>query len=1097
MKKKICTSQNKNYFGLSKLLKTMKLTVFLLLITVSGIFANNSYSQSKRLDLNMQEATVKEVLGNIEKQSEFSFLYSENLVDVERKIDVSFKKIKIDQALKLIFKGTEVDFSIRDRIIVLTTPEELILDSEELQQQKTITGIVTDVDGLPLPGVTVIIKGTMEGTTTDMDGKYSISNVPENSTLQFSFIGMLSKEVLVGTQTTINITMIFDTIGIEEVVAIGYGIQRREDLTSSVTNIKPEDFNKGAIKSVGQLIQGKASGLSIVNSSGDPNGNLEIQIRGVLTLAGSTTPLVVIDGIPSSNANTALKLLSPEDVESIDVLKDGSAAAIYGTRGSNGVIIITTKKAKKTDDVKISVHSYMSSETIKDKVEMLSAEEYRTLINELDGQFGWNAVDIDQGASTDWVDEISRTGLSNSHYMSVQKGGDNSSIAASVNYKTHDGIMINSGRESLRARLNYLQEAIDGKLKFEFNMMHQTVKMDKFSSGAYNQALKRNPTAPVYDTDGNYQEEPGTWDYLNPVSMLKERVNNTQEGSTVVSGKLSLKPIEGLTLSAMGSMDRLSSMDGYASTFKHYDTWANQNQGYASRGSYLRKNKNLELLSEYKGNVGVHFFTILGGYNYFETGSEGFWANNTRFPTDVFGYNDLSIGEGLSQNFAGMDSYKGETKNISFFGRLNYNFNDKYLLSASMRREGSTKFGKDNKWGNFPAVSLGWKVHNEPFFNSSIINTFKVRAGYGITGSEPGASYLSLLLYQYDGTGNMFYYNGEYHQTLSPVLAPNPDLGWEKKAETNIGLDVSLFSDRVSLVVDYYNRKTSDLLWDYAVPSPPNISGSIKANVGEILNSGLEFTINAVPVETSDLTWNLGFNFASNRNEVKSLSNDLYELANDYINVGFGGGAIGAYTHRVEIGGPVGNFYGYVVDGLDVDGNWIYKDLVEDGEINELDKEVIGNALPKINIGLSSSLKWKSLDLMVSMRGAFGFQILNFPRMHYQPVMNLPLNVVKQSLEKPFGGDVYVTQTAEYNDYYIEDGDYLKIDNIEIGYTISTKTNYIKSFRIYASGNNLHTFTKYSGIDPEVPINGLTPGYDYYAKYPTTRSFVLGVNINF
>ena len=1076
-----------------QILMKMKFTLILLLVGITNLMAVESYSQSTRLNIELGNTSVEKVLENIENQSEFRFVYNRDAIDLERKVKMNTKNASIEKVLDDLFEETNVKYQLIDRTVVLTTVTSAVKSVQP--QQKSISGKVTDENGEPLPGVTVHVKGTTNGTVTNFDGEYSIVGVDAETVLQFSFVGMKSQEVVVGSQNNIDIVLATDAIGIEEVVAIGYGVQRKEDLTSSVASISSEEFNKGAIKSVGQLIQGKTAGLSIVNPSGDPNGGLEMQIRGVLSLSGSTTPLVVIDGIPATNSNMAFSMLAPEDVESVDVLKDGSAAAIYGTRGNNGVILITTKKGQK-GKLAININSFVSVEQIKNRMEVLSKDQYLDLIDEVGERLSISRSDVDMGYETNWLDEIQSDAVNQSHYISVQGGGENSSVIASANYKTHEGIMLNTGRNSLKTRLYYTQSAFDNKVQFEAGVINQSSYLKKFDTGAFRQAILRNPTDRITDDNGDYLEYPGLWAYINPIAMLKERTDDEKQTATILNGKITIEPLKNLKLSAFGVLDKFTSMSGYASTRKHPDSTIESNQIRASRSSYLRTNKNLELIGSYKLYVDDHAFSLMGGYSYFMTENESFSASNNHFPTDAFGYNNLGLGQGLLEKLAGMSSSKGDSKLIAFFSRVNYSFMDKYLLSASIRREGSTKFGANNKWGNFPAISAGWKISNEPFFNVSFIDNLKLRAGYGVTGSEPYSSHLSLLLYSYGANNNQFYYNGKFIQTIGPSKAPNPDIRWEKKVETNVGIDASMFNNRLSVALDYYQRKTKDLLWDYSVPSPPNLSSSIKANVGEIKNSGIELVVSGVPVKTADFEWNINFNYSKNKNEVVSLSNDNYELANDYLNMGYPGNPIQTYTHRIEIGKPVGNFYGWKVSGLDDNGKWIIEEVLKDGEINEDDKQIIGNGLPKFNIGFTNSFKYKNFDLSVSMRGAFGFQVLNFMRMHYQPIERLPLNLVTQSLEKPFGGDSYVWEASKYVDYYLEDGDYLKIDNIDFGYTIPIKSKYIKSARIYASAYNLFTFTKYTGVDPEVSISGLTPGYDNNFTYPNTKTYTFGLNIN-
>lgn len=992
----------------------------------------------------------------------------------------------------------------------------LIFTQMAFSQSVNINGKITDESGNTLTGAIVAIKGTTKGVITNIDGLYTIQ-ASVGDVLLYSFIGYVSKEATVTKGTTsMNVILETDTKDLQEVVVVGYGTQRKEDLSSSVASVKSEDFMKGSVKSIGQLIQGKVAGLSISNISGDPKSDVEIMLRGAISINGNATPLVVIDGIPGGK----LSMVAPEDIESIDILKDGSAAAIYGTRANSGVILITTKKGSKNTggNVKVSINSYANYDMVNKRIEVLDGDQYRKLITDVGSTVladkELDLKTIDKGYNTDWIGELLSNKLNYSHHISVQGGTETSSILGTVTYKKNDGIWLKTGRNSLKTRLNYTQSLFDNKLNFDFNVINQMSNYQDFNQESFRQAIYRNPTDRVLDNDGKYIEDESILFYYNPVSMIKERIDEGKDNETMLSGKVTIEPIKNFKISAQGSLQLYNSLDGYASNNKHMDYWAG-GRNRASRSTYLSDTRNLDIIGEYKKTFEKHSFNLLGGYSFFQRTTEGFSASNSYFPTDAFGYNDLGLGKGTDNADASMSSDKRQNRLIAFFGRLNYNYSDRYLLSASIRHEGSTKFGKDNKWGNFPSISGAWRVSKESFFSSDLINDLKVRVGYGITGSEPSDPYMSQLTFGYTDANNQFYYNNQFIKGVIPVRQDNPNLKWEKKAEIDFGIDIAILKNKVSATIDYYQRKTSDMIWNYNVPSPPNLAREMYANVGELENKGLEIGLNVLPVSTKDFDWSFSVNYSTNKNELLSLSNDTYKMANDYLDRGYPGNPIQTFTHRIQVGKPIGDFYSFKAIGLDNTGKWIYEnvsgDVDADGApiINDEDKMVIGNGVPKHNLGFTNNFRYKNFDLALSCRGAFGFQVLNFFRMHYQPLSSLPGNVSVFALEKPYNNQ-YVVEAAKYNSYYVENGDYLKISNIDLGYNIKLAKNNQASMRIYLSLNNFFTFTKYTGLDPEVNINGLTPGYDNVGfggvddntgdnpgTYPSLKTVTAGININF
>ena len=965
-----------------------------------------------------------------------------------------------------------------------------------LAQQK-VTGKVKDSSGEPVIGASVVVKGnnTM-GTITDFDGNFML-DVPAKSVLVISYIGYVTQEVPTAGKNSLEIVLKEDTKTLDEVVVIGYGTQRKGDVTSSVASVKADNFVKGAVKDVGQLIQGKVAGLAITNPNGDPTGSTQIRLRGTNTIGGANTaPLVLIDGIPGE-----LGTVAPEDVESVDVLKDGSAAAIYGTRGTNGVILITTKQAKGVDINQVEYNGYVSTSLIAKKLDMLNADEFRTLY-----------PDQDHGADTDWIDEISRTPVSHVHNLSLMGGNSKTNYIANLNYASRQGIMKKSDFESFQGRIEVTHRMFDDKLKLKFglfgkkNQMESTTSGGSFRGWVYGQATRRNPTDPVRNEDGTWNENVSKFEYENPLALLYEAEGNVKKTQLRYNGNIVYNPIKDLTLSAVFSYIRDNMNRGYGETLNHISALRDGLAGWSSVGAYTKMEKLMELTAQYSKEIGAHKFTVLGGYSYNETDFEELWIDNYGFQDDYFGgWHNIGIGSALKDGKANIGSKKTPTNLIGFFGRATYSFKNRYLLMGALRYEGASQlWGTDNAWGLFPSVSVGWRITEEAFMkNQKIFDDLKLRVGYGVTGSQPKDPFLGVAMLKY---GSYAFVNGNWIQTIVPASNPNPDLKWEEKKETNIGLDFVSWGGRLSGSIDYYNRDVDGLIYEYGVPTPPNLYNKTMANGGTIRNRGVEVLVTVVPVQNKDFEWSTTGTFSLNSNKLISLSGSIFKSDYDYFNTGtveYSGQV--ADSHRVQVGESIGNFYGFKVVDVDSEGRWIYED--RNGELVNYkdfthapeDKHVIGNGLPKWYAGWNNTLRYKNFDLNVTMRGAFGFQIINGGRMNYENVKNSRFeNRLKSVNDLVFGKHTLSSEVEpEFNSYYVENGDYWKIDNITLGYSFGQVGKYIKSLRVYGSVLNALTITGYKGIDPEVSTDGLTPGYDTRDRYPSVRSFTFGVNVKF
>lgn len=968
---------------------------------------------------------------------------------------------------------------------------------ETVLQQKAISGKVVDSKGESIIGANIMEKGTSNGTITDFDGNFSL-NVSAKSVLQISYIGYKTQEIPVSQlKAGAVITLKEDTEVMDEVVVIGYGTQRKGDVTSAIASVKAEDFTVGKVGDAADLIKGKVAGLSIAKGSGDPNATSAIRLRGVISVNGSTTPLILIDGVEGD-----LSTVAPENIEAIDVLKDASAAAIYGTRGANGVILITTKTGKREAHTTASYSGYVSASQFGKKLDFMTAEDVRA------GKTNFT----DKGYDTDWLDAISRTGFTHNHNFNISGGTKQTTYSADFTYRKEDGVIMNTYAEDIRMRFDVSHWMLNDMLKVNLNMVKKWHKNSATNATAtdqsniYRQAIARNPTAPIYNEDGSYNEDFGVNYYYNPVGMLEERLGNYTYEETRAAGNITFEPIKGWQTNLMLATSRFGAHDKGYNTSDYYGNQLNQWTGYAYHTNSESFQNNLELTSKYDLNVGKHRMNAMVGYSYQYYKYEQNYANNYNFPTDFFQWNNLGIGQALKEGKAGMGSSASENTLIGFFARVSYAYDNRYNLLVSVRREGSSKFGDNNKWGTFPSASLGWTISNEEFMKGiTWLNNLKLRAGFGITGVIPNDPYISLTKYAY---GSSYYYSdGKWLPGLSVSSNPNPDLRWEKSTEFNVGLDWSVLDNRLGGSIDVYNKKTTDLLFLYTVPTPPNLFNSTLANAGSLRNQGIEVAVNAVPVRTKDFEWKTVVTVSANKNKLLSLSNDMYE-SNSFKDSGGLGEPINISTHRMEEGRALGEFYGLKSVGVSENGLFLIEK--PDGEVVEFSndqlkndeyRQYLGSGLPKVYLGWTNNLSYKNWDLSMQFTSQLGFKILNEPRAFYEN-NSIAYNRLKSVEEAPYGGQYTLSssQPQTFVSYYLEDGDFLKLTNLTIGYTFPIKKNnkYIKGVRAYLSGDNLFCITGYSGLDPELSNwYPTSAGIDARDKYPSIRSFTFGLNLTF
>lgn len=1061
----------------------------------SLLLASQMTISAQNVSFSTNKVTLKSAFEKIEKASKYKIAYNSSQLNANRSVTLSKKSDDVFGMLTQLLKGTNCTYELEENYIIIKPLQKAQTSGKKVK----VRGVIKDETGEPIIGATVRVKGQSEGTVSDFDGNFTL-DVTDDNTLQISYIGYQTQEFAVGKQHHFSIVLEEDKKILNEVVVIGYGTQKKGDITSSVGSVKSEDFTAGAINDAGQLIQGKIAGLSVTNPSGNPVGGTEISLRGNTTILGaSTNPLILIDGVPG-DFNT----VAPEDIESIDVLKDGSAAAIYGSRGTNGVVLITTKKSKGNNINEVQYSGYLSLSTIAKKPDFCDADDYRQQIKDGLRDAAW-----DLGDNTNWIDAITRTGLSHVHNISFKGGNAQTNYIFNVNYRNLQGIFKRSDKEEFQGRAEVNHSMFDDKLRFNFQLLgNQTGYTATSDGGSFNtyswrQALIHNPTEPIKNADGSWHENTGIFNYDNPVSRIYECDGEQKISQTRFSSNITLTPIKELTFNALFSYDKINQEGGYYETKKHISNVRDGMNGYASTGGSSTVTKLVELTAQFHKNFGDHTIQALAGYSYQESTYSNQYERNYNFPTDLYSWHNIGVGQALKEGLGTEYSYWLDTNLIGFFGRLNYNYKNRYLLMASVRHEAASQLAGTNKpWGTFPSVSLGWRITEEKFMkNQKVFDDIKLRAGYGVTGSQPSQSFLGVPLLGY---GDYYLYNGQWIRALQPTQNSNDKLKWEEKHEYDIGADFSILNYRLNVSVDWYYRLIKGLLYDYSVPSPPNLYTTTRANVGEMSNNGLEIMVNAIPVQTKDFKWETTITFSTNSNKLKSLSNDLYQTSSDYFMTGWIEEPIKTESHIVRIGHKVGDIYGFKVVDVDESGKWIYLDKngnrVNYDEFTHSfeDKQILGNGVPKWYLGFNNQFRYKNFDLAINMRGAFGFQIMNGMRMFYENRSRQDWNRLRSAYDKVFGKAVLNTLCSEeFNSYYVENGDYWKIDNITLGYSFSKINKWIKTLRLYASVNNAITITGYKGIDPEVSTSGLAPSYDNRDSYPHTRAFTFGMNVTF
>ena len=992
-----------------------------------------------------------------------------------------------------------------------------LLCSTVMLAQNKVSGTVLDATGEPLIGVSVLEAGTNNGVITDFNGDFSITVKP-SAKLTFSYVGYLSQTI--PAKNGMKVTLEEDNKVLNEVVVVGYGTMRRKDVTSSITTVKSEDLNKGVFSDPASMLQGKVAGLT-VTTNGDPTGGGTITLRGASSLrSGAMSPYYVIDGIPGVD----ISMVAPDDIESIDVLRDASATAIYGSKAANGVIIITTKSGKE-GKTNVTYNGYAAFDKISKTLDMASASQLRTS--------GLIGAEQDGGADTDWQKEVLRTGFSHNHNVSISGGNAKTKYMGSLNYMNRQGVIKGTDMNRMNARMLLTTSVLKDRLDLSVGINAMQGKYNGVPRGNNGTSVLDamnyySPTNPVRNADGTwYESYVGSQNY-NPMSLIYEDNNQNEWRRIQYIAKASLKIIDGLMWHANYSYD------SGQNTYSWYQTQQTQmDKGYdgrAHRDTYMRHNHTFETYGNYDVTINkVHKLGLMAGYSWEErVDNDGFGVTVNNFYNDDTWFWNLRYANDIKGGITDVTgSSKTKVRNISFYGRLNYSFNSRYMLQATVRRDGSSVFGADHKWGTFPSVSAAWNITEESFMkNQNLFDQLKLRVGYGVSGNAMGfGAYDAIVTYGLSSKSFEYVQPDGTTQTMYGITAnnnANPDLKWERTAMLNIGLDYAFLGGRINGSIEYYNKKTSDLIWNYAVSTNIYPVDWIMANVGNITNRGIEFTINATPVKTKDFEWQTTVNLSHNKNTVDKLSNSTYSV--DYVDWSdpdIGGISSNGNTQRIMEGEPLGTFWTYKHAGYDANGNSVFlvydldshkdaegnvqADTYQDANGNWVtssplwgDKTNCGNAQPKLVYGWNNTLNYKNWSLTAFFQGVLGNKILNATKAHYsfQGHVAGGKNVLAEVVnDKTWQADANAHIPS---DKYIENGSYLRLSTLTLGYTFTNLADWAKSVQLYATCNNVFTITKYSGIDPEVNLGGLDPGIDYrQSNYPHTRTFIIGAKINF
>lgn len=1094
----------------SKIFLAMRMTAVLLTVACLQLSAG-SYSQ--KVTLSVKKQSLEAVFKEIKAQTGYVFWYKLDMLKQAKKVTISVVYQDLPKVLDEIFKDQPLTYEMVDKTIAVKLKEPVPPGVVEAAPPTiTITGKITDEMGTPLAGVSIQVKGAKGGVQTAADGTFTMSGVREDAVLVFSYVGYQSQQMPVSGHTSLTIVLRAATQSLGDMVVVGYGRSSRKNLSSAVTTVKPEDLNKGAITDVGQLLQGKVPGLNIT-ANGDPNTPAAVVLRGTSTLNSSQTPFYVIDGVPGAD----ISLIAPDDIASIEMLKDAAATAIYGNRAASGVIIISTRKGK-AGQMQVSYGGYVGAEKVSSRLKVMSGDQLRAFMKKNGSAL--SPVD-DKGANTDWQKAIQRsTAVSHNHNLSFSGGTDHSNYIASLNYAYKEGILQHSSLERVIARLSVEQYALNDKVRFGVNVTNSNSNANDipYRNTVLLQAAHYLPTSPVKNADGSYFENFINQNYYNPVAMMNHGQLNTKYNNLVGNFTTQVKLPFGFSYDLSLAYINMSTLAGqYLDKYftnNYTNMYDNPNpalyghsqqlfgkNGQATRQSYTNTSKILETYLTWNRKFGYHTLNAVLGYSWQNNVlGNGFQATTFNFAVDNTSFNNLSLGNPYAYSSPrisfGSDIYQ-ETRLISDFARVNYNYKDKYLLQGSLRRDGSSVFGANKQWGYFPSVGAAWRIIEEGFMKGQgTFNDLKLRASYGVAGNSSGFSAYTAQFIQ--GSVGSYYYQGTTSAAYGPTQAQNANLHWEKTATTDIGADFSLLNGKISGSVDVYNKNTTDMIWNYQVDRMLVPLGSIVANGGSMNNKGIELFLTAVVVNSGDFSWTSTLNLAHNTNKITSMSNP-YFAGGDSVGAAYpeGAGRSGSSLQLVKAGHPLGQFYTLQWEGRNAGDTSQF--LLQSGKLGTkitagTDYHYFGNAQPKLLLGWGNTFRLRNWDFNFFVRGVLGNKIFNATRADlFAPASAQYGNLSVDAMNEPI---------ADINDFYysnrfIESGSYLRFDNATLAYNFKNISPYIKKLRVYGSVNNLFVITGYKGIDPEVNQGGIAPGVDYNNFYPKTRTFLIGANVSF
>jgi len=947
--------------------------------------------------------------------------------------------------------------------------------------QQKITGTVKDSKGEALSGATITLKGSRIKTQTDVNGNFELSDVPAGSTLTVTMIGYLNQDVPV-TGNSVNVVLSEDAQGLDEVVVVGYGSLDKKELTSAVTTIKPKDFVPGTVSPLLSM-QGKVAGLNVSSNNGsDPNSSVSVQLRGVNSVNASQGPLVVIDGVPGGDVNSVAK----EDIESISVLRDASAAAIYGTRASGGVILITTKRPQIGKPT-VNFTSEYFMETVRKRPQVLSPEKFVEV-----------GLGDDLGHRTDWYDEVTnKNPFSHRQVLNVSGGSEDANVYATFVKRDAKGIALGSKRGEIGGRVNTNFRFFDGFAELSTNASYNQVDADFTNNDIFNMAMVLNPTETPYNANDltGYNVLVGGYDYWNPVAEVMLRDDRRQYRYLLANSTLKLNLTDYLSTSATVGIKSNSEHGSFFRSAQHRLSRQDGIDGYASQAFQRNLDRVFEWTVNYTRRWDEHSVNAVGGYSYQDFNGRGFDMNNSDFPVDGIKENDMGTGSFLPDGRAGMGSWRNPwVKLAAFFGRVNYSYLDRYIVTATARYEGSSKFAPENRWGFFPGLSLGWRMSQEPFMKDvTFIDDLKFRAGYGETGNEGFGAEVSTRMYSAD---TWFLQNGQWFRTYGVKHNQNPGIKWEVKKEYNLGMDFTILNNKLSGRFDIYKRKIDDLIYDISVSQPPAIHDKTTMNVGSMENNGFEFELNYNAVQKENFSYRTSVVASHNTSKLNSLwGSQTFSDRKGFPAPGSPGSAVRLYP-----GEEIGRFFLWQFAGFTDDGYWMLYDKdgnafdVRDKNKTVGDKKFVGQAIPTIQLSWNNEFTYKNWDANIYMRSWIGHDVFNMINMYYSLPNVKGQNVLDEAYEKHKD----IKGEKELSDYWLEKGTFLKVDAINIGYTFNREMiKPFKSLRVYATGRDLFVFTKYSGLDPEVNINGLDPGFEERNVYPKTRTFMMGLQLNF